>query len=215
MTTAISGPGPTPPPGDTQRSAGPRSGRVDPFAQLLSMNLETSGTAAGGGSADWLSLGSLGNGVQAGSGINQVLTYTLLRLLERLIDDQAAPDSGPGAQAIPQGWPVAGRISQGAHAGHQAVDIAVPVGTPVKTTMDGRVAYAGWNTEGYGNLVIVENGPYRTFYAHLSSIPVTVGQSVAAGDVVGLSGNTGNSTGPHLHYEVRLNGQALAPDLRA
>jgi murein DD-endopeptidase MepM/ murein hydrolase activator NlpD len=71
--------------------------------------------------------------------------------------------------------------------------------------------YAGWNTQGYGNLVIVENGAYKTYYAHLSSIPVDVGDSVNAGSTIGISGNTGNSTGPHLHYEIRKNGTAINP----
>jgi len=81
----------------------------------------------------------------------------------------------------------------------------------VKSTMAGKVVYAGWNDEGYGNLVIVENGPYRTYYAHLSSIPVQVGDQVSAGSTIGLSGNTGNSTGPHLHYEIRYNMQCIDP----
>ena len=73
------------------------------------------------------------------------------------------------------------------------------------------MVYAGWNNQGYGNLVIVENGPYKTYYAHLSEIPVQVGQTVQAGQVIAYSGNTGNSTGPHLHYEVRVNGQRVDP----
>ena len=115
--------------------------------------------------------------------------------------------SGP----VPHGFPVQGRLTQGSHPGHVALDLAVPTGTPVKSTMDGEVVHAGWNNEGYGNLVIVENGGYRTYYAHLSEIPVSVGQRVAAGTVIGLSGSTGNSTGPHVHYEVRLDGQQLDP----
>lgn len=108
------------------------------------------------------------------------------------------------SQSVPQGMPVAGAyVTQGSHTGHVALDFGMAVGTPVKTTMAGKVVYAGWNNEGYGNLVIVENGPYRTYYAHLSEIPVTVGQTVTRGSVIGLSGNTGNSTGPHLHYEIR------------
>jgi murein DD-endopeptidase MepM/ murein hydrolase activator NlpD len=116
-----------------------------------------------------------------------------------------------GSKPTPSGWPVTGRISQEPRAGHMAFDIAVPVGTPIKTTMDGKVVYAGWNNQGYGNLVIVENGGYRTYYAHLSSIPVSVGDQVAAGTVIGLSGNTGNSTGPHLHYEIRQNKVVINP----
>jgi murein DD-endopeptidase MepM/ murein hydrolase activator NlpD len=112
----------------------------------------------------------------------------------------------------PRGLPVSGRLTQAFHPGHHGIDIGVPVGTPIRSTMAGRVVQAGWNNQGYGNLVIVEAGPYRTYYAHLDSIPVAPGQTVAAGDVIGLSGNTGNSTGPHLHYEVRVNGTPVPPD---
>ncbi len=118
-----------------------------------------------------------------------------------------------GARDVPSGRPVDGRITQEPHAGHMAFDIGVPVGTPIKTTMDGKVIHAGWNDQGYGNLVIVENGPYRTYYAHLSSIPVSVGDQVSAGSILGLSGNTGHSTGPHLHYEIRKNNVAIDPTL--
>ncbi|MCX8024627.1 MAG: M23 family metallopeptidase [Thermanaerothrix sp.] len=118
-----------------------------------------------------------------------------------------------GGDVFPtQPWPVQGRLTQEFHARHRGVDIGVPVGTPVRTTISGRVIYAGWNNQGYGNLVIVENGPWRTYYAHLSEIPVRVGQWVEAGEVIGLSGNTGNSTGPHVHYEVRREGTPVHPD---
>jgi murein DD-endopeptidase MepM/ murein hydrolase activator NlpD len=117
-----------------------------------------------------------------------------------------------GDKPVPSGLPVSGyRLTQNFHPGHTGIDLAVVVGTPVKTTMDGKVIHAGWNTQGYGNLVIVENGEYRTYYAHLSSIPVSVGDTVKAGTTIGLSGNTGNSTGPHLHYEIRRNKVAIDP----
>ncbi len=111
----------------------------------------------------------------------------------------------------PKGLPVNGVLTQSSHDGHVALDFGVPVGTNIRSTIAGRVTYAGWNNEGYGNLVIVDNGAYKTYYAHLSSIPVKVGQKVSDGDIVGLSGNTGNSTGPHLHYEIRKNGVAINP----
>ncbi len=116
-----------------------------------------------------------------------------------------------GANPIPFGRPVGGVLTQQFHASHNGLDFGIPVGTPVVSTMDGQVIYAGWNDQGYGNLVIVDNGAYRTYYAHLSEIPVQVGQMVNAGSVIGLSGNTGNSTGPHLHYEIRVNGKAIDP----
>jgi len=113
--------------------------------------------------------------------------------------------------SVPQGKPLNGVLTQTSHEGHVALDFGVPVGTNVKTTLAGKVTFAGWNNEGYGNLVIVENGTYKTYYAHLSDIPVKVGQTVNEGDIIGLSGNTGNSTGPHLHYEIRKNGIAINP----
>jgi murein DD-endopeptidase MepM/ murein hydrolase activator NlpD len=119
-------------------------------------------------------------------------------------------DAGASA-AMPHGRPVGGVLTQGYHPGHTGLDLGVPIGTPVKTTMDGKVIYAGWNTQGYGNLVIVENGPYRTYYGHLSSVPVKLGEQVSAGSVIGLSGSTGNSTGPHLHYEIRRNLKTIDP----
>ncbi len=111
----------------------------------------------------------------------------------------------------PHGAPLVGQLTQGFHPGHKGLDFGVVVGTQVEATMDGKVVYAGWNDQGYGNLVIVENGPYRTYYAHLSQVPVSLGQSVRTGQVIGLSGNTGRSTGPHLHYEVRRDGYAVDP----
>lgn len=127
------------------------------------------------------------------------------------IEEGSVAESGGEASSF-QSWPVQGRLTQEFRAHHRGIDIAVPVGTPVRTTISGQVIYAGWNNQGYGNLVIVENGPWRTYYAHLSEIPVRVGQWVEAGEVIGLSGNTGNSTGPHLHYEVRRQGVPVHPD---
>ena len=112
---------------------------------------------------------------------------------------------------MPSGRPAGGVLTQDFHPGHNGLDFGIPVGTGIKSTMDGQVVYAGWNDQGYGNLVIIQNGDYKTYYAHLSSIPVSVGDSVTAGSVIGLSGNTGNSTGPHLHYEVRKNNVPIDP----
>ena len=76
----------------------------------------------------------------------------------------------------------------------------------MKTTASGEVIKAGWSNGGYGNQVIVDHGyGIKTLYAHLNSILVAVGDTLSAGDEVGLLGNTGYSTGPHLHYEVWLN----------
>jgi len=121
----------------------------------------------------------------------------------------------------PTVWPVHGWITSGfgdrtnpvtAKAGfHTGVDIANDTGTPIRCTADGTVAYAGWEG-GYGKLVVVSHGNgYSTYYGHLSEIKASVGSPVRRGDVVGLMGATGNTTGPHLHYEIRLFGAAVDP----
>lgn len=86
---------------------------------------------------------------------------------------------------------------------HNGVDFPVPDGTPVHTVMSGQVVFAGAFKQ-YGNMVVVENGGRQVRYAHLSEIRVQFGQIVPAGWVVGLSGNTGSSTAPHLHLDVRV-----------
>lgn len=112
-------------------------------------------------------------------------------------------------------WPVSGRLSSryGPRWGrmHHGIDVAVNTGTPVRAAARGRVSFAGWNG-GYGYLVIIDHGNnIETRYAHLSRISVKVGQYVERGTVIAYSGNTGNSTGPHLHFEIRQKGQSVNP----
>ena len=125
-----------------------------------------------------------------------------------------------GAGPVRQGsgqliWPANGPISSGfgmrwgrLHAG---VDIPLPEGTPLRAADSGRVAIAGW-TGGYGNYTCIQHtGSLSTCYAHQSSIGASVGQNVSQGQIIGRSGNTGNSTGPHLHFEVRQGGSPVDP----
>lgn len=126
-------------------------------------------------------------------------------------------------------WPEMGPISQGfgcsdllfepydpncpTHHFHAGIDIASPFGTPVASADAGVVAYTnlGWGG-GYGNFVLVTHGNgFSTVYAHLSSISVVEGQPVGRGQVIGAEGSTGYSTGPHLHFEIRLNGAYQNP----
>ena len=94
---------------------------------------------------------------------------------------------------------------------HEGIDIGCAYGTPNRAAAAGTVIHAGW-LGGYGNLVVVDHGNgLSTAYAHASSILVSVGQSVSQGQTVSLVGSTGNSTGPHLHFEVRVNGVAVDP----
>lgn len=160
---------------------------------------------------------------QSSSGLGDLMTPLLMIiLLEKLVESQMEQDEpvssaqgeavvNQGPKTEPSGRPVGGVLTQNFHPGHNGLDFGIVVGTPVEATMDGKVVHAGWNNQGYGNLVIVDNGTYKTYYAHLSSIPVAVGDSVTAGTTIGLSGNTGNSTGPHLHYEIRQNNVPIDP----
>lgn len=106
-------------------------------------------------------------------------------------------------------------VSQGYWANHRALDYAGRTGTPIRAVDRGIVAYAnfGWN-HGYGSLVVVDHGNgYTSLYAHLSTIAVRKGNPVKQGQVIGSMGNTGNSTGPHLHLEIRKDSRSLNPSL--
>jgi len=95
---------------------------------------------------------------------------------------------------------------------HKGMDFTCPIGTKVHVTGDGVVETVDFNYGGYGNEIIVNHGfGYRTRYAHLSKFNVKPGQKLKRGDVIAFSGNTGKSTGPHLHYEVLKNGEVLNP----
>jgi murein DD-endopeptidase MepM/ murein hydrolase activator NlpD len=95
---------------------------------------------------------------------------------------------------------------------HEGIDFTAPVGTDIYATGNGTVTEAGRNQGGYGNEIVIDHGySYLTVYAHLSRIFVRPGQKVLRGQVIGYVGNTGKSTSPHLHYEVRKNGIAINP----
>jgi murein DD-endopeptidase MepM/ murein hydrolase activator NlpD len=110
------------------------------------------------------------------------------------------------------GWPMSGWVSQGFHEFHQAVDVAGPKGTPIKASDSGYVAVVGRSDTGYGRYVLIDHGNgFQTLYAHFSVILVEVGQSVGKGQTIGLCGSTGKSTGPHVHFEIKLNGVRRNP----
>jgi murein DD-endopeptidase MepM/ murein hydrolase activator NlpD len=112
----------------------------------------------------------------------------------------------PSAKVL--GWPVpGGTISQYYHAGHLALDIAAPYGTTVVAAAAGTVTWAGWRNNGGGNVIAVDHGNgMQTVYNHLGSIWVGVGQYVSRGQGIGAVGCTGMCTGPHVHFEVIVNG---------
>lgn len=123
----------------------------------------------------------------------------------------------------PDIWPVSGvvsshfgfRVSPGGIGStyHEGLDIASSYGNPVHATANGRITQAGW-VNGYGYLVEINHGNgIKTRYGHNSAILVSVGDQVVQGQTISLIGSTGNSTGPHCHYEVRVNGEAVDPTL--
>ena len=127
-------------------------------------------------------------------------------------------NSSSGSIAVAFIQPVSGRISSrygaissirsGAHTG---LDIATSTGTTIKAAAAGKVVHSGWKGS-YGKLVIIDHGNgVQTYYGHCSSLDVKVGQSVSQGEAIAKVGSTGNSTGPHLHFEIRLNGKAVNP----
>jgi len=123
------------------------------------------------------------------------------------------PSSAPSASGFI--WPVNGPVVSpfGMRWGrmHTGIDIAVSYGTPIHAAASGQVIYAGW-MDGYGNLVFIDHGRgISTGYAHQSSIAVSNGQSVTQGQVIGYVGCTGHCFGPHLHFEVRVNGAPVDP----
>ena len=94
---------------------------------------------------------------------------------------------------------------------HAGMDFTAPTGTPIYATANGTVSSAGWK-QGYGNCVEINHGfGYETLYGHMSVIKARPGQQVKRGEVIGLVGSTGKSTGPHLHYEVHLRGEIMNP----
>ena len=94
---------------------------------------------------------------------------------------------------------------------HYGMDFTCDIGTPVFATADGRIASTGWE-QGYGMTVEIDHGyGYRTRYCHLSAYRSRPGQTVKRGDLIALSGSTGKSTGPHVHYEVVQRGQKVNP----
>jgi len=113
------------------------------------------------------------------------------------------------------GWPVSAPITSpfGWRWGrmHEGVDLGAAYGTPIAAAGSGTVIYAGW-LGGYGNLTVIDHGGgLATAYGHQSRIAVSVGRQVSRGEIIGYVGSTGHSTGPHLHFEVRVNGQPVDP----
>jgi murein DD-endopeptidase MepM/ murein hydrolase activator NlpD len=138
-------------------------------------------------------------------------------------DNRPAPTAAAGGKAVAgpvsaKGfqWPLSGPMTSGfgqrTSGFHAGIDIGVPIGTPVGAVADGTVIIAQEKVPGYGTVIYVQHGPNVVArYGHLSKLLVRRGQAVSRGERIGLSGNTGRSTGPHLHLELRVGGSAVNP----
>ncbi|HAI21040.1 MAG TPA: peptidase M23 [Clostridiales bacterium UBA8153] len=144
---------------------------------------------------------------------NVVVREPVAQLLVR--GSREVPSPGTGVHV----WPLNGRITSDfgwrSLGWHNGVDIAAPIGTPIRAAGRGVVVFAAARG-GYGRLIVIDHGQQgstnlATAYAHLSRFAVRVGQSVEAGEVIGYVGNTGRSTGPHLHFEVHIDGERVDP----
>ncbi|PSN11393.1 metalloendopeptidase [filamentous cyanobacterium CCT1] len=152
-------------------------------------------------------------------GLEQMLAIAVKPALEQTLASEAEQ-----AAAFPNGQPIAGRAKVSSEFGlrpnpfgarsyemHEGIDFSGPVGKPILATAEGVVVRADYNG-GYGNHVRIDHGyNYETLYAHMSEIEVKIGDRVQRGDVVGYLGSTGRSSGPHLHYSIYRNGQAVNP----
>ncbi len=123
------------------------------------------------------------------------------------------PKNAPtGTFQKPYGGNISSRFGSRWGRKHQGIDYTGSIGDSIYASDGGEVIFAGWDNGGYGNMVkIMHNDGYETFYAHLNSVNVKEGQKVSQGDVIGKLGNTGRSTGAHLHFEIRKDGVAFDP----
>lgn len=120
-------------------------------------------------------------------------------------------NTGGGAGWVLPLRPGSYTITQGYSVYHQGIDLAASIGTPVLAANSGVVIFAGTNSSGYGLAVVLAHGPYLTVYGHLSQWNVNCGDQVGAGQIIGLVGSTGRSSGPHLHFEIRRGYEPTNP----
>jgi murein DD-endopeptidase MepM/ murein hydrolase activator NlpD len=140
--------------------------------------------------------------------------FTIWRDADRPVrEDFAIPSGSPvGSANLTSGFGIRSDPFRASAAMHPGIDLAAPLGTPVYATADGVVDRSEWNNGGYGNLIEIDHGQgIQTRYGHLSQRIAEAGQVVHRGDLIGLMGSTGRSTGSHLHYEVRIDGKAVNP----
>lgn len=169
-------------------------------------------------------------GIEGKSVLNKEITYDgLIKVEEKIIDENIIEPSVDTIVKIGtknpyySGVAFLSRPTKGGYLSslfgevratsvHKGIDIAKNLGESVNAALDGKVIKAGYNSGGYGNLIVLEHeNNMKTYYAHLNDIYVNQGDVIKKGDIIGSIGNTGNSTGPHLHFELRVNNEPVDP----
>ena len=186
---------------------------LDKMFRTVGLNTETlleyvrQGYSGLGGQVMPLTLSTRGEPLDA----NTLMMQRLLQQMDELNQYRIAAQKAPFAIPVLSNFRYTSGFGQRWGRPHNGVDFAAPNGTPIHTTADGTVSFAGWEG-GYGRLIKIRHAfGIETRYAHLSKIRVKKGQRVSRGDRIGDMGNSGNSTGTHLHYEVREGGKAVNP----
>ncbi len=167
-------------------------------------------------------LNNLADGTNLIPGMRLVIPGGVKPFVPKVVQPQVASRPAPGRRYVGPApsffasgafaWPTRGYISQYFRTYHRGLDIANAIGTPIAASDGGYVTFAGWSNVGYGYMVQIDHGNgFSTLYAHLSQWYVSPGQSVARGQIIGAMGSTGNSTGPHLHFEIRYGGVPQNP----
>jgi LysM repeat protein len=148
--------------------------------------------------------------------LNELTSADDLRVGQRIVvphgrKDLVRPIPQP-SQDSPFAWPLVGAITQGFSDAHRAIDIGAPYGSPVYAGREGQVIRSGWARTGYGYTVIIDHGEgLQSLYSHMKGEWVQVGDWVERGQLIGEVGSTGNSSGPHVHFEVRFDGERMNP----
>lgn len=182
-----------------------RTAGLDPNALIDEVQ---AGYSDGGGALEQIQFSTMGAPAQDDSTLraNQILNQ-----LDRINLYRTAVDRVPLSMPVKDAFRYTSPFGPRWGRMHEGVDMAGPVGTPIYATADGVVTFAGWQS-GYGRIIKVQHEfGIETRYPHLNAIRVEVGQRVSRGERIGDMGNSGRSTGSHLHYEIRVNGEALDP----
>jgi murein DD-endopeptidase MepM/ murein hydrolase activator NlpD len=190
--------------------------RVQQQAILRGQLLASQGQLAGARSSKSHALAATKQQIADEVAESEALASASAQIAARLRASASSSDTSPPAAAPGRlAWPVSAPVTSpfGPRWGrmHEGIDLGAPYGTPIHAAADGVVVYCGW-MDGYGNLTVIDHGGgIATAYGHQSSIAVGCNQQVTQGQVIGAVGSTGHSTGPHLHFEVRVNGTPVDP----